>query len=109
MKLKAFSIYDTKSLAYGVPFFMSSVGQATRAFADLSNDNQSIIYKHPTDFVLFEIGDFDDSDGRLECIQPFRSLGLGSDFKENRVRNLVPSLMEGANVVNGKEGEEVVR
>lgn len=109
MKLKAFSIYDTKALAYGVPFFMSSVGQATRAFADLSNDPQSMVFKHPTDFVLFEIGEFNDSDGVICSVSPYRNLGLGSDFKEARVRNIIPSIAEVSPSANGENESEVVR
>lgn len=81
MILKAFSVYDSKALCYGVPFFMSSTGAAVRAFSDLVNDSQSTVYRHPGDFVLYQIGLFDDSVGKLEVVSPQLQLGIGLDFK----------------------------
>lgn len=80
MLTKVFSVYDSKSLSYGVPFFMPSVGAAVRAFSDLSNDQSSIVCKHPSDFILFHIGDFDDNKGILSSLVPPTQLGVGSDF-----------------------------
>lgn len=82
MITKAFSVYDSKALCYGVPFFMPSVGAAVRAFADLSCDPQSLVNRHPADFVLYCIGSFDDSHGVLSVINPFEMLGIGSDFQK---------------------------
>lgn len=84
MIIKAFAVYDLKALNFGVPFFMSSVGGAVRAFADLSNDPQSTVAKHPEDFQLFEIGEYDDSLGSLKDLHPSRLLGQASDFVERR-------------------------
>lgn len=80
MKLKIFSVYDSKALAYGVPFFMPSVGSAVRAFSDLANDPQSMVNRHPTDYVLYEVGEFDDTVGGVVSVQPFVNLGNGGNF-----------------------------
>lgn len=62
MKLFVFSMYDTKTEIYGVPHFMKSQGEALRAVMDmLLEDN--LISRHPEDFILFQLGTFDDSDG----------------------------------------------
>lgn len=81
MKLKMYSVYDSKALVYGQPMFISAVGSALRSFADLCNDPQSLVCKHPTDFVLFEIGEYDDSTGVVTPTMPFVNLGMASDFK----------------------------
>jgi hypothetical protein len=78
--LKAFAVYDTKAQCYAPPFFMASVGSAVRAFGDLANDRQSTINKHPEDYILYEIGTFDDNKGQLVAKLPVVSLGHGSDF-----------------------------
>lgn len=79
MIMKAFAIYDTKSLVYGMPFFMQSAGAAVRAFGDLASDVQSTICKHPKDFILYEIGSFDDSKATFVSTNP-HSLGFASDY-----------------------------
>lgn len=85
MNLKIFSVYDSKALCYGVPFFMPSTGAAVRAFSDLANDPQSTVHRHGSDFVLYQIGNFDDSKGVVKSIEPYVNLGIGSDFLPVRV------------------------
>lgn len=82
MKLNCFSVFDTKAQAYGVPFFMPTVGSAIRAFTDLVNDNRSAVNRHPSDYLLFHIGDFDDSTSVLVSFTQPIALGMGSDYVE---------------------------
>lgn len=65
MKLHAYSIYDRKALVYNAPFFSVSDGSAVRSFSDLANDLQTTVGRHPGDYVLFRVGDFDDQSGKL--------------------------------------------
>lgn len=60
MKIKIFTIYDIKAQSYLPPFYMQSTGQAMRAFEDTVNDETTQFSKHPEDFVIFEVGSFDD-------------------------------------------------
>lgn len=84
MIFKAFSIYDTKALVYGPPFFMANTGSAVRAFGDLASDPQSAISKHPSDYMLFEIGIYDDAKAAMLAVIPVKNLGLASDFLPSR-------------------------
>lgn len=88
MITKAFSIYDSKALHFGVPFFMSSVGGAVRAFSDLCNDPQTMISRHPGDYVLYELGSFDDAVGKMVSLSPHMFLGMGSEFCDNKRMNI---------------------
>lgn len=63
LQLKAFAIFDKKAIAYRFPHFYHQVGQAIRAFEDAVNDPQTEFAKHPSDFVLCQIGEFDDQSG----------------------------------------------
>lgn len=81
MITKAFAIYDSKGLMYGVPFFMPQTGMAIRAFTDLVNDGQSSVSRHPTDYVLYEIGSYDDSTGTFQSFSPQVMLGHAGDFQ----------------------------
>lgn len=87
MLTKIFCVYDSKALCYGVPFFLPSVGAAVRAFSDLANDRNTTVNRHPGDFVLYNVGSFDDSSGIFVGCQPMVSLGVASDFV---VKNLAP-------------------
>lgn len=64
---QVFSIYDTKAEAYAPPFFMARPELALRAFRDLAADVQSQVNKHPEDYVLYLIGEFDDATGLLKA------------------------------------------
>lgn len=65
MILKVYSVYDRKANVYGVPFFQLNNSVALRSFTDLVNDGRSTVCKHPEDYTLECIGEFDDSDGTL--------------------------------------------
>lgn len=82
MKLKVFSVLDTKADAFQTPFFMPSTGQAVRAFKDLANDGQSLVSRHPGDFQLCCIGEFDDVSAQLVSFDQVQRLGYASDYRE---------------------------
>lgn len=63
MKLKVFSIFDVKAKVYSNPFFMPQSGQAMRAFGDLVVDEKSEVCRHPEDYSLFQVGEYDDNSG----------------------------------------------
>ena len=62
---KIYTVYDEKAEAYLQPFYFEKLGQAKRAVADLVNDPDHQFGKHPSDFTLFFIGDFDDSNAEI--------------------------------------------
>lgn len=53
-----FSIRDVKTNVFNTPYFQTSKAGAIRMFADLVNDHQSTVAKHPEDFQLYELGIF---------------------------------------------------
>lgn len=67
MKLKVFSIFDDKAKVYSNPFFMPQSGQAMRAFGDLAVDNTKEIFRHPTDYSLYQVGEYDDASGIFDA------------------------------------------
>lgn len=80
MITKVFSIYDTKGCMYGAPFFSVNAGTATRSFVELVNDSRSNVNKFPKDYILFELGSFDDRSGEIVSLDKPVNLGLASDF-----------------------------
>ncbi|WNK14516.1 MAG: nonstructural protein [Microvirus sp.] len=80
MKLKIYAIHDIKADLFGPPFFMSTAAEALRAFADLADDSNTTIGKHPGDYRLMQIGEFDNQKGAIEGSEPY-NLGFASDYK----------------------------
>lgn len=83
MKIKVFSIYDCKSQCYSRPFFSQAVGSAIRAFEDAVNQKGSDISRHPEDFTLFEIAEFDDATAVITPLKAHQNLGVGIEFKRS--------------------------
>ncbi|CAK0755299.1 hypothetical protein CCP3SC15_2050004 [Gammaproteobacteria bacterium] len=79
MVLKAFGIFDVQASCFSPPFFMSTKGQAVRAFTDLVNDHQSTVFKHPEDYRLGQLGTFDDFTGMLSTTD-IEWLGSGNEY-----------------------------
>lgn len=81
MKSKFFTVYDSKTEVYLQPFLMQTKGAAIRAFADTVNDQSSQFAKHPEDFTLFEIGEYDDSTANMIPYDVKQPLGLAKEFQ----------------------------
>ena len=76
MKMVIVSVYDVAAQAYGRPVFAVSVGAAMRSFTDEVNrrGEDNTMYQHAEDFLLFELGVFDDSNGSCKMLDvPSRS------------------------------------
>lgn len=82
MKLIMTAIRDSKTDQFDRPMFTISVGQAVRSFADAVNRQEAdnMLYQHPEDYELFEIGIFDTDTAGMEVKKP-ASVALASNFK----------------------------
>jgi len=78
---KVFCVRDVKAMAMLQPFFSVASGSAQRAFGDAVLDGKSPIAMHPEDYILYEVGSFDDNSGELIALSPIKMLNSGSDFK----------------------------
>jgi len=68
MILKIFAVYDSKARFFGQPFFDQEEGSALRNFGDAVNDGSNpnnMWHRHPEDFSLFELGEFDNGSGEI--------------------------------------------
>lgn len=70
MIIRCYSVFDRKALQYYPPFYQATDGLAVRSFGDLANDPQTNVGRHPADYVLFYIGDYDDQKGALMPVSP---------------------------------------
>jgi len=83
MMLKAFSVHDKAVTAFAQPFYARHVGEAVRSFTDLVNDPQTSVSRHPEDFVLYAVGEFDDSSGRFVVVEPQRLVSALEVIRDN--------------------------
>lgn len=70
MKRKVFSIFDVVSKVYLPPMQFVHEGEALRAFEDIVLNPQTMVAKHPGDFKLYRLGEFDDCEGVFDCTMP---------------------------------------
>lgn len=80
MIVKVFTVFDAGIGSYMRPFFDVARGAALRSFADIVQDKNSAIGKHPQDFTLFEIGEYDDSCAKFNLYDTPVSLGVAIEF-----------------------------
>lgn len=81
MRYKIFCIRDRAADVFTQPFFMPTNGVAIRSFSDEINraapDNN--MNKHPEDFDLYLMGEFDDNTGTFEGTRP-QQIAIGNDL-----------------------------
>lgn len=82
MKHKMFSVHDRKAGAFLPPFMFHARGMAERVFSDCVNNREHAFGKHPEDYTLFLIGEYDDLTGELIKESAPVSLGNGVTFLE---------------------------
>lgn len=80
MKVKVFSVFDSKVGAFQQPFFARTAGEALRMFENAVRDSNSGFHAHPGDYSLFEIGSFDDLSAKFDMPTAPVDLGLASSL-----------------------------
>lgn len=81
MILNVYAIFDTAAKAFATPFFMHNDGLAIRAFSDNVNTSDTMIAKHPDQFYLYRLGQFDDQTAMFTQDEAPESLGCAVVFK----------------------------
>lgn len=92
MIYKCFSIYDSKVGIYHPLMFLRSKGEALRAFSATANDPQSMIGKYPSDYSLFETGEWDDDTCKYVPLPVPCCLGIGHEFLNKDLHAVQPDL-----------------
>lgn len=79
--LKLCSIHDTKSEGWMNPLVFQANAQAVRSFADAVRNKESDIGKHPEDYHLYVIGEFDPHSGVVVPCEPVVHLIHGANVE----------------------------
>jgi len=72
MRMNAYSVYDYKTGAYHLPFFAINDGVAVRTLSDAVADPNMMFGRHPKDYVLYCVGQFDDQAAQLIPMSPIK-------------------------------------
>lgn len=82
MFLYVLTIRDRAANVFGQPVYNLSTGAAVRGFKDEINRSHegNLLYTHPEDFDLYELGIYDDSDGTFKLHEKPVQLCLGRDL-----------------------------
>ena len=70
MKLGVFVIYDSKAMVYARPMYIHNDAMAMRMAHDVRHNEETDIFRHPEDFTLFKLGEYDDSDASFHLLTP---------------------------------------
>lgn len=94
MIMKMYSVFDSKLAVFGRPWFSQRDAAAIREFSDAVNDGSNPNnqwFRHPEDFSLFSIGEFDDENAELIPQNPV-NLVTASALKQLDVFKELPVL-----------------
>lgn len=80
MKLQILSVFDRKMNAYGDPFPAHTVAAAIRGFTDAVNDPKSPMHRHPEDYDLFHIAEYDTNNASFNTTRE-RNLSAASQHQ----------------------------
>lgn len=63
--MRVFSVFDGKAAIYSTPIFQHTDAMASRAFLDACSDKETPVGRHPEDYTLYYIGEWDEFLGKL--------------------------------------------
>lgn len=82
-----YAIYDNKATVYGTPFFQMNDLTALRTFGDLVNDTQSNVNKHPEDYSICKLAEYDDNEGKIKPLI-VQTLARATDYLKDKQSDL---------------------
>lgn len=82
--MKAFAVLDSKTGVFSQPIFAPTTEDATRIFDELTSQESTQFYKFPEDYILFELGEYDDQSGRFKNLDAPQSLCSAMQVKVSR-------------------------
>lgn len=83
MAMKVFSVYDCKAEAFIQPFFCVNRAVALRNFMTAASSEGHDFHTYAADYTLFEIGEWDETSGRLEQYDVSENLGTALQYIGN--------------------------
>lgn len=70
MRLVLCAVLDEKAESYMPPFSVVAIGQAIRLFGDACQNKDDQIGKHPEDYRLYKVAEYDDQTAEIVAVVP---------------------------------------
>lgn len=80
MLMQILCVYDSKAESYNRPVYVEAVGIGLRGFMDLLKNPEHEFTKHPEDYTLFHLGEFDTKTAKFDLLKTPKSLGVAIEF-----------------------------
>lgn len=90
--MNAYSMFDRKVGAYGLPFFAQNDDLAVRLICSNMMEEHSMISRFPEDYTLFEVGEFDADEGVVSSLPTVHPRSVLSGMAMVRLLNARPSV-----------------
>lgn len=87
--MKLFTIHDSKAESYGQPMCFKTTAEAIRNFGSWCKDPESNLHKFATDYSLLEIGEYDESNGKITT-HDLRIIANAAEFIQSSIPNHLP-------------------
>jgi len=97
--LKLFSIYDGKIRSFMRPFLDAHTGSALRSFEQACKEPTSPFAQFPADFVLYEVGTFNEETGETTSYSPKIQLAAAIDYvRQSQAPSQIPQILKTQNL-----------
>jgi hypothetical protein len=63
--MKIYAVYDKKAMSFDSIISLENDVQASRSFDQAVNDPSTTLFKYPSDFALYYLGEYDSSSGAI--------------------------------------------
>lgn len=110
---KLYAVRDVKSESYGPPMQAPKDGIAIRGFGEGCSDPRSDLNKYPTDYMLYELGEYDPNSGQIMPLSTPRFIISATEVLNNlkaaRAVNepLLPTIVDHDGTLVNKPAVEV--
>lgn len=84
MKSGIYSVYDSKAQAYMQPFFSHNDSVAIRACGHAANTEGHDFANYAEDYILFGLGEFDETTGKIEPTDPRSICGIHTLIRKDK-------------------------
>lgn len=80
MSKQIYAVRDAAIEAYGQPFFVRARGEALRSFIDECQNTETQFHKHPGDYDLYYLGEYDEITGQIKATAEPERAARAVDF-----------------------------
>lgn len=103
MIYQVFAVKDSKAAAFALPFFLPRMELAIRSFKDAVGDPKHEMHRHPEDYSLWCLGEYDDEKGAMQPVEPIK-VASAVDDASGRSRAVSDEIRAQEDHINGNYG-----